>query len=145
MLFFTNLLFILCKIQVTKALLKNLKNGEALQFFYCVLTHCSTLRAPSLKKSVCSAFINDKQAFFNIYFHHISFRNKVMEKVRKITKAFQNLQKLVRAGTRNTLFFFYMALFHAQGFPLNNNCDSVDILYGMDVTWYWTPGNQYVF
>ena len=39
------------------------------------------------------------------------FRNKVMEQIRKITKIFQNLEKSVRAGTRNTsFFFFYLAL-----------------------------------
>ena len=30
-----------------------------------------------------------------------------MEQIRKITKIFQNLEKSVRAGTRNTLFFLF--------------------------------------
>ena len=72
------------------------------------------------KESVCSVLINDNQALLNIYFHHNSFRNKVMEQTRKITTMFQNLQKLVRSRGRGVwarpddqlvMLFFYLALY----------------------------------
>ena len=94
----------LCKVHIPKPLLTHLENGEALIIFVI-----SSLLYPKLEESVCNVIINDNQALLSIYFHHNCFRNKVMEQIRKITKIFQNLEKSVRAGTRNTWFFFYLA------------------------------------
>ena len=42
--------------------------------------------------------INDDQVLVNIYFHCNSFRNKVMEQVRKITKICKKSSKIGKSG-----------------------------------------------